>query len=546
MKPALVTYALLYANGPLHLGHMLGAIQADIWVRHQRRLGRKLYFISGDDSHGTPIMLRADKEKRTPEALIDDMFVKHQTDLKHYHITFDQYHTTHSKENQELVAQLYEKLLKKGDIEKKTINQAYDETRAMFLPDRYIKGTCPKCGAQDQYGDGCEHCGCTYTPTDLINPVSTLSNTPPTMKASDHYFFKLSQYQNFLAEWFETLSLQPEVKHKLSEWFTTGLCDWDISRDHPYFGFKIPGTENKYFYVWLDAPVGYLASFKAYSSQHNHIPFHTLLTPNSEIEMIHFIGKDIMYFHCLFWPAMLKSAEWALPAAIYVHSFLTVNGKKMSKSRGTFVTAEQFAHAIPTEYLRYYFAAKLSAKIEDIDIQFEDLLLKINSDLIGKYINIASRCAGFISKYFNGKLSDQLDDSEGLLTQFVAEGSTISTLLTHRQYSEAIRQIMQLADRANQFIAQKAPWKRIKDPSNQQEVQQICTLGINLFRILSAYLAPIIPETFMKICAFLNEDLSQHSAIATPLLGHNIEPFTPLMRRIEAKDIAPFLPTSER
>jgi methionyl-tRNA synthetase len=545
MNKALVTYALLYANGSLHLGHMAGAVQSDIWVRQQRMLGREIHFVSGDDSHGTPIMLRAEEEGITPEALINAMLAEHKRDLAQFTVEFDHYHTTHSPENKTIVETIYNKIQAQGDIEKKTIQQAYDSEKNMFLPDRYVKGTCPSCKTEDQYGDSCEHCGATYSPSEMINAISTVSGTTPTQKESEHYFFKLSHYQDFLKKWTHAGHLQNEIANKLDEWLDSGLQDWDISRDAPYFGFAIPGAPDKFFYVWMDAPIGYLASFKSYCNANRNINYDEFLDPESDAELIHFIGKDIVYFHALFWPAILESAQLKTPTGVYAHSFLTINGKKMSKSRGTFIKANTFVKHLNPEQLRYYFAAKLSNKIEDIDLNFDEYLLRVNSELVGKYINIASRSAGFITKHFGGQLADGLHD-EALYQTFVTEGDAIANDYHERNNSHAIRKIMALADLANQFIADAAPWKLIKEDGNRDKVQAICSLSLNLFRVLTIYLSPVLPETTKAVMELFNETTLNWYSINTPLLGSSIQKFKPLMQRVEQTEIDALLAQAEQ
>ncbi|MDG1687742.1 MAG: methionine--tRNA ligase [Gammaproteobacteria bacterium] len=535
-RKILVTSALPYANGSIHLGHMVEYIQTDIWVRFQKMRGHECHYVCADDAHGTPIMLRAQNQGITPEQLIADVQKEHQADFAEFSIGFDNFHSTHSDENQALANQIYLANRDAGHIETRTIEQAYDPEKELFLPDRFIKGECPKCGAIDQYGDNCEACGATYDPTDLINPISAISGATPITKESEHYFFKLGHFEEQLKTWFRKGDhIQTEVAQKLKEWFEGGLRDWDISRDAPYFGFEIPDAPDKFFYVWLDAPIGYLASFKNYCDRTN-LDFDEYLKADSNIEMVHFIGKDIIYFHALFWPAMLQGAGFRLPNHIFAHGFLTVDGKKMSKSRGTFIKARTYLDHLNPEYLRYYFAAKLGPGIEDIDLNLEDFQSRINSDLIGKVVNIASRCAGFIKKQFNGKLSSSLSEP-ALFDSFVNETDAIATMMENRDFGRAMREIMALADKANQYIDDKKPWALAKEEGQDQAVHDICTVGINLFRVLIVCLKPVLPQTAEQAEAFLNIDALTWSAVSTPLLGHKINKFKPLMTRIETDKI---------
>ncbi len=536
VRKILVTTALTYANGPFHLGHLVDNVQADIWVRFQKMRGHQCTFISGSDSHGTPIMIQAEKMGLTPEVMVAQMHRDHQADLAGFLIEIDNYYTTHSPENQELVTTIFERQVKKGNINQRVIKQAYDPEKNMFLPDRFIKGECPRCGAKDQYGDSCEVCGATYTPTELKNPYSTLSGAKPIEKESEHYFFKLQNYETILRDWTRNGHLQEQVTNKLDEWFKDGLQEWDISRDTPYFGFKIPGEENKYFYVWLDAPIGYMASFKNLCDKKPGLNFDEYWNKNSKTELYHFIGKDIMYFHALFWPAILSGADLRTPTAIFVHGFLTIDGQKMSKSRGTFIKARTYLDFLPPENLRYYFAAKLNSRIEDVDVNFDDLMQRVNSDLVGKYVNIASRCASFIQQYFEGKLSATCSEP-ALYQEFSDAGDSIAKNIEALEYSQAIRQIMALADRANQYIDEKKPWAAIKDPACKQEVQDICSLGINLFRVLTIYLKPVLPQTAAKIEDFLNISPLMWEDRVKPLLNHTIKPFQPLCQRLDKKEI---------
>ena len=534
-RKILVTSALPYANGSIHLGHLLEYIQTDIWVRFQKMQGHECHYVCADDAHGTPIMLRAQSEGIKPETLIANIAKEHQTDFKDFSIGFDNFHSTHSDENKALAQQIYLANREAGHITTKTISQAYDPEKEMFLPDRFIKGECPKCGANDQYGDNCEVCGATYAPTDLINPISAVSGVTPITKESEHYFFKLANFESALKSWTTGGHLQDEVSNKLDEWLESGLRDWDISRDAPYFGFEIPDAPDKFFYVWLDAPIGYLASFKHYCER-TGVDFDEYMKPGSTTEMIHFIGKDIIYFHALFWPAMLQGANFRLPNNIYAHGFLTVDGKKMSKSRGTFINARTYLNYLNPEYLRYYYAAKLSSGIEDIDLNLEDFQNRINSDLVGKVINIASRCAGFINKRFEGKLSSSLSEPV-LFKQFVDKSTVIADKMENREFGHAMREIIGLADKANQYIDEKKPWALAKEEGHEQQVHDICTMGINLFRVLITYLKPVLPETAKQAETFLNISPLQWTDIPNPILSLDINKFKPLMTRVESEKI---------
>lgn len=535
-RQILVTTALTYANGAPHLGHLVEAIQADIWVRFQRMRGHDCYFVSGSDAHGTPIMIKAREQGIKPEQLIEQVQAEHKRDFAGFLIDFDNYYTTHSEENKELVAAIYTKLKQRGDIAVRTISQAYDPEQGIFLPDRFVKGECPRCKAKDQYGDNCEVCGATYSPLELINPVSVLSGATPIQKESEHYFFQLQHYETMLREWGQSGHLQAEVTNKLKEWFDAGLRDWDISRDAPYFGFEIPDVPGKYFYVWLDAPVGYLASFKNFCQRHPELNFDDFFKLDSKAELYHFIGKDITYFHALFWPAMLHGANLRKPSAIFVHGFLTVNGQKMSKSRGTFINASKYLEHADPEYLRYYLAAKLNSNVEDIDLNLPDFVQRVNSDLVGKVVNIASRCAGFITKNFNSQLSKEIIEPY-LYTTFIDAGDSIATCYEQRDFARAIREIMALADQANQYIADKQPWIMIKQQNKQEEVHAICSMGLQLFRILVTYLKPILPELAKKSEEFLLIPPMTWDNRKSSLAGHTIATFTPMLQRIEMKQV---------
>ncbi|MDX1574374.1 MAG: methionine--tRNA ligase [Methylophaga sp.] len=541
-RKILVTSALPYANGSIHLGHLVEYIQTDIWVRFQKMRGHEVHYVCADDAHGTPIMLRAQNEGITPEQLIADVSKEHQADFAEFAIGFDNYHTTHSDENRILASHIYLANRDAGHIESRTISQAYDPEKEMFLPDRFIRGECPKCGAADQYGDNCEACGATYDPTELKNPVSAVSGATPITKDSEHYFFKLGNFEPLLREWTQGDHLQSEVGRKLGEWFEAGLQDWDISRDSPYFGFEIPDAPGKFFYVWMDAPIGYLASFKNYCER-SGVDFDEFMRADSTTEMVHFIGKDIIYFHALFWPAMLKGAGMRLPNRIYAHGFLTVDGKKMSKSRGTFIKARTYLNHLNPEYLRYYFAAKLSSGIEDIDLSLADFQSRINSDLVGKVVNIASRCAGFIHKRFDGKLTDKLADP-ALFDSFTQQAESIARRYDNREFGQAMREIMALADKANQYIDEQKPWVLAKEEGKDAEVQAVCSMGINLFKVLIAYLKPVLPRTAEQAEAFLNIPPLDWAASQKPLLSHQINAFKPLMTRVEQDKIDAILTES--
>lgn len=543
-RKMLVTSALPYANGHLHLGHLVEHIQTDIWVRTHKMSGIQCISVCGDDAHGTPIMLKAEQMGITPEALTAEIKLSHEKDFKNFAIDYDCYHTTHSPENQALATAIYEKLHAGGNIIKKTIRQAYDPLKQMFLPDRYVKGTCPKCGAKDQYGDNCEVCGATYSPTDLIDAVSAISGATPIEKDSEHYFFDLPRFEQLLKEWTRNGHLQSEVANKLDEWFAAGLKQWDISRDAPYFGFPIPGTTDKYFYVWLDAPIGYMASFKKYCEEHD-TSFAEFWDKDSKTELYHFVGKDIVYFHALFWPAMLAASDHRLPTAVYTHGFLTVDGQKMSKSRGTFLEARTYLEHLHPEYLRYYFAAKLNGRVDDLDLNFEDFTNRINADLVGKVVNIASRCAGFINKRFDNRLSATLSEPQ-LYSALLEIRPTIIDAYVSRDYARAIRLIMDGADKVNQYIDTHKPWVLAKEEGRLTEVQDICTMGINLFRILMTYLKPVLPLMAQAAEQFLNCAPLTWNAIDKPLLAHSLNTFQPLMTRVEKEKIEAMLEQSKQ
>jgi len=542
-RKILVTSALPYANGPIHLGHLVEYIQTDIWVRFQKQRGHNCYYVCADDTHGTPIMLRADKEGITPEQLIADVEKQHRADFQEFGVAFDQYHSTHSPENKEYSALIYKRLRAGGHISQRSITQAYDPVKNMFLPDRFIKGECPKCGAADQYGDSCEACGATYSPTELKNAVSAISGERPIEKDSEHYFFELGHFAEMLRDWTTAGHLQPEVSNKMAEWLENGLQQWDISRDAPYFGFEIPDAPGKYFYVWLDAPIGYMASFKHFCDRQG-LDFDQFWQKDSTTELYHFIGKDIIYFHALFWPAMLHGADFRTPSAIFAHGFLTVNGEKMSKSRGTFIKARTYLDHLNPEYLRYYFAAKLSAGVDDIDLNFDDFSQRVNSDLVGKVVNIASRCSGFIAKRFDGLLSTECAEP-ALFQQFVDANSTIADLYESREFGKAMREIMALADKANQYIDEKKPWLIAKEEGKDAELHSVCSMGVNLFRMLVAYLRPVIPTLANNAESFLNIPTQSWPSDAQPLVGHKINSFVPLMTRVEPDKIAAIVEASK-
>ncbi|WP_294845229.1 methionine--tRNA ligase [uncultured Gilliamella sp.] len=534
-RKILVTCALPYANGAIHLGHMLEHIQADVWVRYQRMRGNEIYFICADDAHGTPIMLKAQQLGITPEQMIDEVKIEHQRDFAGFNISYDNYHSTHSPENREISEKIYKRLKANGYIKTKVISQLFDPEKKMFLPDRFVKGTCPRCKSPDQYGDNCEVCGATYNPIDLINPQSVVSGATPIMKDSEHFFFDLPAFSDMLQAWIRSGTLQDQVANKMQEWFEAGLQPWDISRDAPYFGFEIPDAPGKYFYVWLDAPIGYMGSFLNYCNKHNKPIFDQFWNKDSTTELYHFIGKDIVYFHSLFWPAMLDGSEHRKPSNIFVHGYVTVDGAKMSKSRGTFIQASTYLKHLDPDCLRYYYAAKLSPHIDDIDLNLEDFVQRVNSDLVNKVVNIASRSAGFISKRFGGKLSDNLAEPE-LYALFVEKSKVIADYFEQRESGKAIREIMALADEANRYIDEKAPWVVAKQEGQDQALQDICSMGIHLFRILMTYLKPVVPSLAQRSEAFLNSQLTWDT-IDKPLTGHTINQFKALFNRIDMDKI---------
>ena len=538
----IVTSALPYANGSIHMGHLVEYIQTDIWVRYQKLKGHNCFYVCAADAHGTPIMIKADEEGIKPEDLVKRISKEQYNDLNDFGVNFDNFYSTHSPENQKLAEDIFKTLKKNNHIYTKEIEQAYDEEKKMFLPDRFIKGVCPKCKSEDQYGDACENCGATYNPNELIDPFSTLSSSKPVWKKSKHYFFKLNNFEKSLKEWIKQSNLHKSISNKLSEWFEAGLQDWDISRDEPYFGFKIPGESKKYFYVWLDAPIGYLASFLNFAEK-NQIEYDSYFNSESEYELFHFIGKDIVYFHTLFWPAVLEGANIRKPTSVFAHGFLTINGKKMSKSRGTFINAKTYLNLLDPSFIRYYYAAKLGPSMEDIDLNTGDFVARVNSDLIGKLINIASRCSGFINKQFNNELSETLDDFD-LYNQFIEKSEDISNHFENREYSKAMREIMLLADSANRYIEEKKPWVMIKNTDQRDEVQKVCTQGINLFRILMIYLSPVIPKISDGVVELLNEKKWKWNDISQPLLGTKIKKFKPLLTRIENEKVEKMMVSS--
>ncbi len=542
-RKILVTCALPYANGSLHLGHILEHIQTDIWVRFQKTRGHQTHFVCASDAHGTPIMLKAEELGQKPEDMVSAIRDEHMQDCSRFLVNFDNFHSTHSEENKALAQHIYTQLEQANCITKKTIEQLYDPEKQMFLPDRYVKGECPSCGAPDQYGDNCEVCSSTYSPVELKNARSTVSNATPVLKKSEHYFFELGQFQGMLENWTKSGTLQDQIANKLGEWFEAGLQAWDISRDAPYFGFNIPGTTDKFFYVWLDAPIGYMSSFKNLCDK-TGLNFDEFWAKDSSAELHHFIGKDIINFHGLFWPAMLEGAGYRKPTGVHAHGFLTVNGTKMSKSKGTFIKAQTYLEHLEPEFLRYYFAAKLTNRVDDLDLNLEDFAQRVNSDLVGKYVNIASRCAGFITKLFDGKLADEILKPE-LLAEFTSASEKIADLYEKRDFSKAIREIMTLADKANQFIADEAPWVLAKNDETKARCHQVCSDALNLFRILTIYLKPVLPALADKVSEFLNDELIWEN-IEQSLSNHSIEKFKPLLQRLDLKKIEAMVDASKQ
>ncbi|HAT07097.1 MAG TPA: methionine--tRNA ligase [Aeromonas salmonicida] len=543
-RTMLVTCALPYANGSIHLGHMLEHIQADIWVRYQRMRGHQVHFICADDAHGTPIMLKAQQMGITPEEMIAAVSKEHQTDFAGFNISFDNYHSTHSDENRELAELIYGRLKDGGFIKGRTITQLFDPEKSMFLPDRFVKGTCPKCKSPEQYGDNCDSCGATYSPTELIDPKSAVSGATPVMKDSEHFFFDLPQFETWLAGWVRgSGAIQEEMANKMQEWFESGLQQWDITRDAPYFGFEIPGAPGKYFYVWLDAPIGYMASFKNLCDKRGDIDFDSYWKADSEAELYHFIGKDIAYFHCLFWPSMLEGAGFRKPTKVNVHGYVTVNGAKMSKSKGTFIKASTYLNHLDPECLRYYYAAKLNSRIDDLDLNLDDFVARVNADVVNKLVNLASRNAGFIAKRFDGKLAATCAEPE-LYAEFANASASISEAYEAREFSRAIREIMALADKANRYVDDKAPWVLAKQEGADAELQAVCSVGINLFRVLMAYLKPVMPLLAERAEVFLGETLTW-DGVALPLTNHQLAPFKALFSRIEPAKIEAMIEASK-
>ncbi len=530
-RKILVTCALPYANGSIHLGHMLEHIQADVWVRFQRMRGNEVHLICADDAHGTPIMLKAQQLGIEPEQMIAAVSQEHQKDFSDFNISYDNYHSTHSEENRELSSLIYGRLKENGFIKNRTISQLYDPEKGMFLPDRFVKGTCPKCKSPDQYGDNCEVCGATYSPTELIEPKSVVSGATPIMRESEHFFFDLPSFSEMLQAWTRSGALQEQVANKMQEWFESGLQQWDITRDAPYFGFEIPDAPGKYFYVWLDAPIGYMGSFKNLCEKRSDLSFDEFWRKDSSTELYHFIGKDIVYFHSLFWPAMLEGSNFRKPSNVFVHGYVTVNGAKMSKSRGTFVQARTYLDHLDPDCLRYYYAAKLSSRIDDIDLNLEDFVQRVNADIVNKVVNLASRNAGFINKRFGGKLSEHLADP-ALYQTFVDAAAEIAQAYENRESGKAIREIMALADLANRYVDEQAPWVVAKEEGRDADLQAICSMGINLFRVLMTYLKPVLPSLSERTETFLNTELTW-DGIAQPLLGHQVNAFKALFNRIE-------------
>ena len=543
MRKIIATSALPYANGSIHLGHLVEYIQTDIWVRYQRLVGNEIHYICADDTHGTPIMLRAEKEGISPEQLVENVHKEHSADFSDFNISFDNFYSTNSIENKNLSEALYKSLVGNNKIEAKEIEQFYDDKKNMFLPDRFIKGTCPKCKANDQYGDSCESCGTTYSPTDLIDAYSVLTGSKPVKKKTEHYFFKLSECESFLSEWTQSDTLQKEALNKLQEWFKAGLADWDISRDAPYFGFEIPGAPGKYFYVWLDAPIGYMASFKNYADK-NNLSYDEFWNKDSTTELVHFIGKDILYFHALFWPATLKYSGHRTPSKIYAHGFLTVNGEKMSKSRGTFITARSYIDAFKTpDYLRYYYFSKLNDSMGDIDLSLDDFIVKVNSDLIGKLVNIPSRTSGFVTKFFDNKIMLTTDfkesESQNLVNNILLSKDEVTRLFEARQFSKICRLLISHVESVNEFVNNKEPWILAKDDAhktNNSYLHEVCSAALQSFRLLSIYLSPIMPDLTKKIASFFNQE--EFSSIDNLLSDvTTIKNYEHLLKRVEQKDV---------
>ncbi|AKC32012.1 methionyl-tRNA synthetase MetG [Candidatus Pantoea carbekii] len=543
IKKFLVTCALPYANGSIHLGHLLEHIQADIWVRYQRLCGHKVYFICADDAHGTPIMLKAQQLGIAPEQMITNIKTEHEADLLDFNISYDNYHSTHSEENRQLSELIYGRLKKNGFIKNRTIFQFYDPIQKMFLPDRLIKGTCPKCKAVDQYGDNCEVCGAIYRSTALIEPKSVLSGAMPELRTSEHLFFDLPSFSKMLKKWTRSGALQEPIVNKLQEWFTSGLQQWDISRDAPYFGFEIPNTPNKYFYVWLDAPIGYIASFKNMCNKYTDIDFNEFWKKDSTTQLYHFIGKDIIYFHSLFWPAILEGSQFRKPTKLVVHGYLTINGQKMSKSRGTFIKARTWLQYLDSDSLRYYYASKLSTSINDIDLNIEDFIKCINANIVNKVVNLASRNASFITRQFSGKLASQIANPN-LYQTFLEASDKIGNFFENCEFNSAIREIMMLADIANRYIDEQAPWILAKQEGANVDLHEVCSMGINLFRIVMTWLKPILPSLSRRAEIFLQRELNWQDII-NPLLNCTIQPFHVMYRRIEKTAVNAMIESSK-
>ena len=541
----LVTSALPNANGPIHLGHVLEQIQTDIWVRFQRMRGNQAVYVCADDAHGTATMIKAEQEGVPAEALVENMRQLHVADSQGFLIAHDNYYSTHSPENQHYSELIYDRLQEAGLIFTEKVEQLYDPEKGLFLADRFVVGSCPKCKTPDQYGDNCENCGATYNANELIDPKSIFSGATPELRGSDHYFFDLGRYTDFLKGWTRSDAVQPEIANKLAEWLDDGLRAWDISRDAPYFGFTIPGTTGKYFYVWMDAPIGYMASFQNLCDRDNDLNFDDFWAPDSSAEVHHFIGKDIVNFHALFWPAVLDGANFRTPSKVHTHGFLTVDGTKMSKSRGTFILAKTYLEHLSPEYLRYYYAAKLNGSADDLDLNLEDFVARVNSDLVGKVINIASRTAGFLVKQFDGVLADSVHDA-ALMAQFHAQAEPIAALFEAGDTAKAMREVTALADAANQYIAKHEPWNMVKNPEQRDAVQLVCSQGINMFRCLAIFLKPVLPEMAEKAEAFLNVQPLIWADAEAPLLGHTISKFKPMLQRIETAQIEKMVEASKQ
>ena len=536
MRRILVTSALPYANGAIHLGHLFEHVQTDIWVRFQRMVGNQCIYVCADDAHGTATMLLAEREGVAPEALIDRLREEHARDFKRFHVSHDNYYSTHSPENEHYVGLIYNRLKEGGFTYRAKVAQLFDPERKLFLADRQVRGTCPRCGAVDQPGDNCDACGATYDATELGDPRSVLSDAKPELRESEHLFVDLPQFADFLKDWTRSGPVQPEVANKLAEWLDGGLQAWDISRDAPYFGFPIPDAPGKFFYVWMDAPIGYMASFDNLCQRSDGLAFEDFWDPQSDAEVHHFIGKDIVNFHCLFWPAVLSKSGFRTPTRFHTHGFITVDGRQMSKSRGTFINASTYLEHLDPEYLRYYFATKISARVDDMDVNLDDFVQRVNADLVGKVVNIAARCAGFIGKSFDGKLAGGLHD-EQLWQEVAGAGPAIAARFEEGEVGRAVRDITALADRANRYIAEQEPWKHVKNPERRDDVHGVCSLGINVFRALVVYLKPILPALAAKAEAFLQVPPLAWQDASEPLLDHQIARYAPLLIRIDHKAV---------